>query len=234
MPLQPQKLDDINILNSFCSTLSGENFLVKDSIIEEKRILLFTTKANIQHLSNFLYWIMDSTFKTAPTIFRQLYTIHALVGTGDNSRVLPLIYALITKKSEFLYRALFQDLIEFAEENNILLSPTAIFIDFELVAINASHIEFPNDFSIKLHQLFALAFLLSNKIPAAFDILKEEMPTKTKEPFTTSFSTTNVEFQKEQQKVEHQVEAIIRGAQHQTPKKGTIEREQRFDIIINN
>ncbi|CAG8736097.1 11310_t:CDS:2, partial [Dentiscutata heterogama] len=282
-------LDDINIPDSLCSTLSGENFLIRDSIIEKERILLFTTKANIQHLSNSLYWMMDGTFKTVPTIFHQLYTIHAPVGTGDNSRVLPLVYVLMTKKSEFLYRALFQDLIEFAKENNILLSPTAILTDFELAAINASRIEFPNinnkccffhlrqsgwrkiqenklsthygldeDFSIKLRQLFALVFLPSNIIPAAFDALKEEMPTKTKEvvkwfeenyihgkqirkcvmvilavhhPFFCHkcgpcMTPWKQEFQKEQQKVEHQVEAIIHSAQRQTPKKGTIEREQ--------
>ncbi|CAG8487863.1 3061_t:CDS:2 [Cetraspora pellucida] len=55
MPLQFQKLDDINISNSLCLTLSGEDFLVRDFIIEEERILLFTTKTNIQHLSDSLY-----------------------------------------------------------------------------------------------------------------------------------------------------------------------------------
>ncbi|CAG8739319.1 11281_t:CDS:2, partial [Gigaspora rosea] len=63
MPAQPQNLDDINIPNSLCSALNGENFLVRDSIIGKDRILLFTTKANIQHLSRALYWIMDGTFK---------------------------------------------------------------------------------------------------------------------------------------------------------------------------
>ncbi|CAG8855267.1 31189_t:CDS:2, partial [Gigaspora margarita] len=95
-----RNLDDIDIPNSLCLTLNGENFLVRDSIIGEDRIILFTTKANIQHLSRALYWIMDGTFKTVPTIFHQLYTIHAPIGTADNSRVLPLVYALMTNKSE--------------------------------------------------------------------------------------------------------------------------------------
>ncbi|CAG8600218.1 265_t:CDS:1, partial [Gigaspora rosea] len=118
----------------------------------------------------------------------------------------------MTKKSEDLYRALFQDLIEFAEENNISLRPATILTDFELAAINASCIEFPNvnnkccffhlgqsgwrkiqecklltrygldkNFSIKLHQLFTLAFLLLKEIPAAFDNLKKDIPTNAKE-----------------------------------------------------
>ncbi|CAG8825833.1 38640_t:CDS:2, partial [Gigaspora margarita] len=36
------------------------------------------------------------------------------------------------------FLVLFQDLIKFAEENNILLRPTTILTDFELAAINAS------------------------------------------------------------------------------------------------
>ncbi|CAG8766190.1 5446_t:CDS:2, partial [Dentiscutata heterogama] len=166
-------------------------------------------------------------------------------------------------------------------ENNILLSPTAILTDFELAAINASRIEFPNvnnkccffhleqsgwrkiqenklstrygldeDFSIKLRQLFALAFLLSNKIPAAFDALKEEMPTETKEVVKwfeenyvhgkqirqirngnisrspPLFPPQMWSMHDSMEAVKHQVEAIIYGAQRQTPKKGTIEREQ--------
>ncbi|CAG8530364.1 408_t:CDS:1, partial [Cetraspora pellucida] len=70
MPPQPKKLDDIDIPDSLCLTLSKEEFLVRDFIIEEERILLFITKANIQHLSKALYWMMDGTFKTVLTIFR--------------------------------------------------------------------------------------------------------------------------------------------------------------------
>ncbi len=86
---------------------------------------------------------MDSTFKTVPTIFYQLYTIHTPIGVKDNSKILPLVYALMTNKSEELYKQLFQDLIDFAKENDIELNPLTIITDFEQVAINASYSEFP-------------------------------------------------------------------------------------------
>ena len=152
---------------------------------------------------------MDGTFKTVPTIFSQLYTIHAPIGGEENSRILPLVYALMTGKSEELYKHLFQSLIDVSEENDIQLSPSIIITDFEKAAINASYSEFPNiinkgyffhlgqsgwrkiqevglatqygndeHLSLMLHHLFALAFLPSQEIPGAFDILKQEMPSE--------------------------------------------------------
>ena len=69
MPPEPQNLNEINIPNSLHYTLNGELFLVKDFEIDSERILLFTTRRNIQHLSRSLFWLMDGTFKTVPTIF---------------------------------------------------------------------------------------------------------------------------------------------------------------------
>jgi hypothetical protein len=141
-PLEPKSLEQINIPDSFCHTFNEELFLVKNLEIGSERILLFTTKANIQHLSLSPFWIMNGTFKTVPRIFYQLYTIHAPVGAEENSRILPLVYALMSGKSKELYQALFQNLIEFAEESNISLRPSTILTDFEKAAIDASHEEF--------------------------------------------------------------------------------------------
>jgi|SRR3989337_264814 len=85
---------------------------------------------------------MDGTFKTVPTIFRQMYTIHAPVGGENNSRILPLVYALMTRKSEELYRGLFESIIKFAEENCVQLKPLNIITDFEITAINMSRCKF--------------------------------------------------------------------------------------------
>lgn len=113
-------------------------------MVGQERIFLFTTRTNIQHLSQALFWIMDGMFKTVPTIFYQLYTIHAPVGGESNSRILPLVYALMTSKSGELYKWLFEDLVDFAEENNVQLKPSRILTDFEQAAINASHNAFPD------------------------------------------------------------------------------------------
>lgn len=77
-------------------------------ILGEDKILVFSTVSNIQKLSQSIFWIIDGTFKTVPTIFTQLYTIHAQVGYGDNSRVLPLVYVLMTSKREQCYSQMYQ------------------------------------------------------------------------------------------------------------------------------
>jgi hypothetical protein len=46
------------------------------------------------------------TFKTAPELFYQIYTIHALV---DNN-ILPCVYALLPNKTEQTYYEMFQQL----------------------------------------------------------------------------------------------------------------------------
>ncbi|CAG8836736.1 15411_t:CDS:1, partial [Gigaspora margarita] len=87
---------------------------------------------------------MDGTFRTVPTVFRQLYTIHAPVGTSKNSQIFPLIYALMSSKSAELYTQLFQDLNDIAAENEFTLRPSTIITDFEIAAINAFRDAFPD------------------------------------------------------------------------------------------
>ncbi|XP_050054122.1 uncharacterized protein LOC126549329 [Aphis gossypii] len=105
---EPNSIDDLNIPDNLKKTLSDQIFLIKESVIGEDKILVFSTVNNVQKLSQSMFWIVDGTFKTVPTIFTQLYTIHAQVGFGDNSRVLPLVYVLMTSKREQCYNQMYQ------------------------------------------------------------------------------------------------------------------------------
>ena len=117
------------------------------------------------------------------------------------------MYALMTSKSEEMYRQLFQSLNDFAEENNVELRLLTIITDFERAAIKASQREFSDinnkrcffhlsqsgwrkiqevglatqygvdeHLNLMLRHLFTLAFLPSDDIPDAFDILKSAIP----------------------------------------------------------
>ncbi|CAB4425523.1 unnamed protein product [Rhizophagus irregularis] len=147
--------------------------------------MIFCTTSNLQHLQKANFWIMDSTFKTVPTLFQQMYMIHALVGGENNSRVFPMVYSLMTSKSKESYERLFQELVNFGKENNQILFSPLIISDFEQAAINAAQIQAlglaveygeSEDFSIKLCHITALAFLPSSEIPNAFDQVKSLMP----------------------------------------------------------
>jgi len=55
MPLQLKTLNKIDVSVSLYYILSKTLFLVKDIIINQERIFLFTITANIQHLSQALF-----------------------------------------------------------------------------------------------------------------------------------------------------------------------------------
>ncbi|CAG8830597.1 12424_t:CDS:2, partial [Gigaspora margarita] len=60
-------------------------------------------------------------------------------------------FALMTSKTEELYRRMFQELLDFAKKND-------------------------QEFSLLIRHIPALAFLSSSKIPQAFDELKLNVP----------------------------------------------------------
>jgi len=65
---------------------------------------------------------MDGTFKTVPKLFQQLYTIHAIVGTGENAKILPLMFAIMTSKTEECYTRFFENVNDFVAENELDLN----------------------------------------------------------------------------------------------------------------
>jgi hypothetical protein len=144
LPPQPQSLQEINIPIHLHTTMNGERFLAKEITFGEEKMIIFCTTSNLQNLQEADYWIMDGTFKTVPILFQQLYTIHALVKKGNSSRVLSMVYVLMTSKSEEMYKKLFEVLIELGNQSGLDLSPPFIITDFEQAAIKAARAEFPN------------------------------------------------------------------------------------------
>ena len=70
-------------------------------------MLMFGTGENKNILSFASIWMADGTFKTVPSLFVQLYTIHGLVGGSypfRDGHLLPCIYVLLPGKSSNLYQ----------------------------------------------------------------------------------------------------------------------------------
>ncbi|KAI6660219.1 hypothetical protein LOD99_10455 [Oopsacas minuta] len=95
-PVQPESLHDLAIHHEFTITAKEENFLLYDSGPELTRILIFGTQKNCEMLTSNI-WLADGTFKTAPQLLAQVYTIHALRGGLNplqDGHLLPCLFIL--------------------------------------------------------------------------------------------------------------------------------------------
>ncbi|KAK4881108.1 hypothetical protein RN001_004427 [Aquatica leii] len=91
----PTSISDIELPEEYKKTEKGNNFLEFDWGNDDDRFLIFGTELNLQLLTNSRHWFMDGTFRTVPSLFYQLYSVH---GFQDRLSV-PLIYVLLPNKS---------------------------------------------------------------------------------------------------------------------------------------
>jgi len=132
IPFHPvNSLADIVIPKRLQQTTRNENFVLWDY----KRILMFGTAEILKLLLQYDHWFIDGTFKIAPTIFCQVFTIYALI---DNSAY-PLVYILLPDKSEDSYMRVFKELKSLQPK----LNTASIMLDFEKAIHNACNINFP-------------------------------------------------------------------------------------------
>jgi hypothetical protein len=197
---RPHSVKDIILPDTMKVTTRSENFLLWDSGDQDtNRMFMFGTAANLQLLEQYPHWFMDGTFKVAPEIFLQVFTIHALI---DN-RSIPLIYVLMGTKTQADYERVFRKVLELRPS----LTPISILIDFEQGSMNALSTVFPNatvlgclfhlgqslwrriqneglsnlyrdDENIKLYSkmLIALSFVPPEDVGSAFDELNDSRP----------------------------------------------------------
>lgn len=140
---EPQSWDEIVIPQELQKTASTEDFVLDCSEVGSDFLIILTTLGSMRRLCSSPIIIMDGTFKVCPKLFRQLYTIHGQVGNQDNKRMVPLIYALMSSKTEELYRIFFDKLINNCNQNSLSLSPRYILTDSEIAVRNAVRIKFP-------------------------------------------------------------------------------------------
>ena len=193
-------LKDISIPESLQKSTRDTNFLLWDSgADDDARILMFGTTENLTLLQENDHWFIDVTFKVAPTLFTQLFTIHALI----NNSAYPLVYVLLPKKTEHGYERVMQKILELHPG----LNPASVMADFEKASLNACATIFPgarlagcffhqgqclwrkvqechlaeayhDDENVRMYlkMLLALSFVPVEDVPDAFDELVESSP----------------------------------------------------------
>ena len=188
-----------DIPDEYQVTTDGKPFMMYDSGPGDgNRIIVFATEENIELLAHSPTWFMDGTFKTAPELFFQLYTIHSC----SNDRVIPCVYALLPNKQQTTYARFFDVLLD-----DDHLQPQTVMVDFEIAVLNAVRGSFPNsalkgcffhfcqaiyrkvqslglqnryrdddEFNLKIRMLAAVAFVPTTDVIRAFESLSENLP----------------------------------------------------------
>jgi hypothetical protein len=198
-PAVPLSLVELIIPDRYSKTRTGEDFLLFDSGSSVDRILIFSTRKNLQLLAQSRHWYSDGTFKVVPPLFDQLYTIHGV----KYNNVIPSVFILMPNRRENTYERVFEAIKNLEPS----LNPDSIMTDFEKAAINAFTSSFPSsnqrgcffhftqciwrkiqtpecseirkkyiddpDFALQIKMLAALAFIPPNDVIRIFDDLVE-------------------------------------------------------------
>ena len=179
--------------------IHGENFLLHDSgpAAGQNRILIFGTQKGLQMLSDAKVWLADGTFKTAPRLFKQNYTVHGSL----QGFTLPGVYACLPNKQQKTYKKFWAALWDHLGMEDDDDSKTLL-VDFEKASYQAAQEEFEEidlggcffhfkqalhrhvqdlglqvkygidpEFRMRVSSLGALAFLPVADVPAAFDLV---------------------------------------------------------------
>ena len=141
-PVQPESLQDLVLPPEYQITTKGENFMLYDSGPGIQWIIIFGTMRNVEMLNASQIWLADGTFKTAPVLFSQVYTIHGLRG-GPNplqdGHILPSLFVLLPNNTEITYTKMWEQIHLFCPT----AQPTHMIMDLswlQLIALRWSHL----------------------------------------------------------------------------------------------
>ena len=132
----PKTSSAIEVPYVLSRTLTDKNFLFCSNV---RSVFAFCSITSIQLMGATPHWNSDGTFRTAPRLFYQSYSIHV----WDEFSMKPTVYAALPNKSFETYDSLLTQLIVYAQHNGVSLAPTSILIDFEMAAYKAFSKNFP-------------------------------------------------------------------------------------------
>ena len=138
LPPLPQQRSDISIQGEWANTLDSRRFLLCEDSQQDK-IIIFATDQNTELLAESDTLYIDETFRSCPSLFYQLFTVHAF----RNRQQYPLAYCLLPDKTRQSYQRAFDLLAVEASQLHLSLSPSHILCDFELAVIQAAQLSSP-------------------------------------------------------------------------------------------
>lgn len=123
----PSNIGELIIPEVLRQTADQRDFLLYDSGREDpNRMLIFSTDQFLQSLHDSKHWMCDCTFKVAPSLFYQVFTVHTLI----RNNLLPCIFVLMPNKQQVTYSEMWTAI----KSMNSGLAPISVQIDFELAS----------------------------------------------------------------------------------------------------
>lgn len=129
-----------DFLGKLRMSLDNQDFIVIDH--HNPRYFTFGTTQLIHDLCAADHLFMDGTFKSCPSPFSQLYTIH--IESSVLNGTIPTLYSFLPNKTKAMYTLLFNELRTITLQHDLVLNPKVITVDFEKGAIGALKNVFPN------------------------------------------------------------------------------------------
>jgi hypothetical protein len=128
-------------------TCNKRQFMLHDSREDDShRIIVFAPEFCLEQLRKHKHWQADGTFKFAPKLFKQVYTIHV---SDENGFSFPTVHAISTNKSTDTYMRLLEIVKAHVDlENTSNFDPLEFMCDFEIAAHDAVRPTF-NETAIK-------------------------------------------------------------------------------------
>ena len=201
-PALPNSIEEVRIDGEWCKTLKGERFLLFETPGSEK-IVCFATDDMLKKLCESPIVIMDGTFRVAPLLFSQLYTLHGQYRGG----IFCFMYLLLPNKRRETYEEVLRLVKDHANRVGKVFAPSKFLLDFEEAMILAIKSQFPasmikgclfhftqaiwrncqtiglsasytSDHRVRrfIKGLMALPFVPLDQIQHALDILRADLP----------------------------------------------------------
>ena len=111
-PCNPRDLEQLHLPAEYTNAISGELLLLWDSGFptQTRSSFFFGTPSNTAALRDAEHLVVDGTWKSSPSLFTQLFTVHGIFDDGWN---IPLAYGLFPGKTTSLYTNILENLDSF-------------------------------------------------------------------------------------------------------------------------
>lgn len=139
LPALPKSTEDIQkyLMDTIIKTTKNEDFLLVND--PQSKIVVFSTRSNIEFMCGYGKFYMDGTFQFCPKYFHQLFTIHVYA----NGHYIPVLFCLLVNKQQQTYRRMFQFINSKCRDLGYTWNLEEAVIDFEIAISNAIKEVFP-------------------------------------------------------------------------------------------